>query len=94
MKVNLVQIPGLFDKNATLPVLKSEIGDKQVTMLMDSGADISVIARDLLPRDYVQCLPVHAKGFGSGPAPKLCQTATFQAEIDGKQVQLQHQDRN
>ena len=59
-----------------------------MSMFMDSGADISVIARDLLPEDNVQCLPVLAKGFGSSTKPEILQTALFQAEINGQPLQL------
>ena len=86
VKINLVQIPSLFDKMTPSPVLRpGKIGNKPVSMFMDSGADISVIARDLLPEDNVQCLPVLAKGFGSSTKPETLQTALFQA---GQPLQL------
>ena len=89
MKINLVQIPSLFDKKTPSPVFRpGKIGNKPVSMFMDSGADISVIARDLLPEDNVQCLPVLAKGFGSSTKPETLQTALFQAEINGQPLQL------
>lgn len=89
VKINLVKIPSLFDNKTSSPVLRSgKIGDKPVSMFMDSGADISVIARDLLPEDNVQCLPVLAKGFGSNTKPETLQTALFQAEINGQPLQL------
>lgn len=89
VKVNLVQVPTLFGQQISPPVLKQgKIGNKEVTLFMDSGADISVIARDLLPEAYEQCMPVIAKGFRSNSNCKLCQTAVFQAEIEGKPIKL------
>lgn len=52
------------------------------------GADISVIARDLLSEDNTQCLPVLAKGFSSGTKPETLRTALFQAEINGQPLEL------
>ena len=55
---------------------------------MDSGADAAIIARELLPTQYIQCTPVSVTGVNSQDTPKLCQTALFPAEIEGHQVQM------
>ena len=54
---------------------------------MDSGADMCFIAEDLLPPDYRDGPPVHAKG-AMHPEGKTCATAVFDAEVDGKRTRM------
>ena len=54
---------------------------------MDSGADMCFIAEDLLPTDYMDGPPVHAKG-AMHPEGKMCPTAVFNAEVDGKKTRM------
>jgi len=71
------------------PILKpGKIGDQKVQMFMDSGADASIISRQLLPDNFIQCTPVNVTGVNSHDRPKLCQTAIFPAEIEGHQFQM------
>ena len=58
---------------------------KPVQVLMDSGADLSVISETLLPTDHKQCWPVIVKAVGN--QAKLYQTALIPAEIDGYALQ-------
>jgi len=51
-------------------------------MFMDSGADASIISRDILPPNYTQCHPVYVTGVNSQDRPKLCQTQ--QQSVDSK----------
>jgi len=89
LKVNLVAIPCLFSAFASPPVMKpGKIGDKEVTMLMDSGADSAIIAKELLPDTFIQCMPVAVSGVNSKGSPRICQTALFSAELDGIPFQM------
>lgn len=55
-------------------------------VLMDSGADLSVISENLLPADHKQCWPVLVKAVGN--QARLYQTALIPAQIDGYALQL------
>ena len=89
LKINLVNIPCLFGSFTAPPILKPGIIDgKPVQLFMDSGADSAIIAKELLPPTYTQCMPVTVTGVNSQDKPKLCQTALFPAQIDGHDVQM------
>ena len=80
IKINLVSIPCLLKPG--------RIGNKDVQLFMDSGADSSIIARELSPDNYTQCMPINVTGVNSQDQPTLCQTALFPATIDGHDVQM------
>ena len=89
LKINLVNIPCLFGSFTTPPILKpGKIDGKPVQLFMDSGADSAIIAKEMLPPKYIQCMPVNVTGVNSQDTPKLCQTALFPAQIDGHDVQM------
>ena len=82
-----VIVPGC-DNQAKPPVMKRvKIGKTDHLWCMDSGADMCLIAEDLLPPDYQDGPPVHAKG-AIHPEGKTCATAVFDAEVDGKRTQM------
>ena len=89
IKINLVSTPCLFGSFTAPPILKpGRIGNKDVQLFMDSRADSSIIARELLPDNYTQCMSINVTGVNSQDQPTLCQTALFPATIDGHDVQM------
>lgn len=63
-------------------------GGKDIQMFMDSGADASIISKDILPSSYTSCQPVYVSGVNSQDKPKLCNTVIFPATIGGLETQL------
>ena len=89
LKINLVNIPCLFGSFSSPPITKpGMVGGRQVDLFMDSGADSSIIAKELLPSGYIQCMPVEVTGVNSRSQTKTCQTALFPAVIDGLEVMM------
>lgn len=85
--VNEVSVPSITDPALNQLIVNGKIGDKPVTdMLLDSGADISVISEELLPDDCEQCYPVVVAGVGG--QSHTYDTALFSAEIEGRPVKL------
>ena len=68
--------------------MPGKIGGKAIQMFMDSGADASIISKDILPSSYTSCQPVYVSGVNSQDKPKLCNTVTFPATIGGLEKQL------
>lgn len=89
VKVNLVKIPCLFGVGITPPITKpGKVGGREVELFMDSGADMAIIARELLPDEYIQCYPVQVTGVNSKSQPRTFQTALFPAVVDGHEVTM------
>jgi hypothetical protein len=73
VKVNVVALPGC-DNQGKPPVMKrGKIGQRDHLWCMDSGADMCFVAEDLLPQNYLDGPPVHAKG-AMHPDGKTCAT--------------------
>ena len=79
--VNRVEV--LFKKPSTSEItVAGAIGQAPVSnMLMDSGADISIIEEELLPKEAIQCYPEIVNGVTRD-------TALVKAEIDGTKLTL------
>ena len=79
-------VPSLLEMSSK-PVFKTgKIGTKKVEALMDSGADVSIIAKHLLPTKFTSCGPVWVKVFG-GQVQKY-PTVVVPATLEGTDVDL------
>ena len=88
VKVNVVTLPGIGTDKKKPPVMKQgKIGTREHLWYMDSGADMCFIAEDLLPDNYTDCPPVHAKG-AMHQEGRMCPTVLFDAVIDGKKTTM------
>ena len=55
-------------------------------ILLDTGAAVSIVARDLLPNNYTRGEPICLEGFGGAPA--MYETSIMPVSWDGEDFEL------